>query len=416
MIAIDVIFAITNSSQLQVLLRSVILILLLQVIKRVLHRFFGQEMFHVYGMLTTMQLLCALWLAVYFAVKLGAKKKSVRWVAVSLITLAIALVTETITYQLLQNPGRIPGPLTAAFREYYAMQDMKVPQYDPSIAEYDSAFFYRFRPGVQSRFMNREFDDSFHINSKGMRDDEASLKKPQIVCLGDSYALGWGVEQDSTYCQRIESMTGLRALNAGMVSFGTPREMKALGLVDTSAMSVVVWQHFSNDANENAAYDVARRHLPIRSHGTYEDLVQWTKSSRSYYPFKHSSTILRIAVRMSTGSEQSPYRDNLFGDNNVPIGEQAKRFLQIVSQSPIDFSKTRVVIFNTDLDGYRGFIDSCAAILDQGEFDPVFRNACRFVRLQNVLQASDYYVLDTHLNDRGHAKIARELKKVIDKL
>ena len=50
--------------------------------------------------------------------------------------------------------------------------------------------------------------------------------------LGDSYAMGWGVEQGESFPEILEAATGLRVLNAGVPSYGTPRELLMLERLD----------------------------------------------------------------------------------------------------------------------------------------------------------------------------------------
>ena len=73
-----------------------------------------------------------------------------------------------------------------------------------------------------------------------MRDDEESLKAPEVIVLGDSVAMGWGIEQNETMAQQIEAMAGLKVLNAGISSYGTVREMKLLNRLDLSRVKYLV--------------------------------------------------------------------------------------------------------------------------------------------------------------------------------
>ena len=51
--------------------------------------------------------------------------------------------------------------------------------------------------------------------SAGTRDEEATLEAPDVIVLGDSHAMGWGVEQDETLPQVLARMTGLKVLERG---------------------------------------------------------------------------------------------------------------------------------------------------------------------------------------------------------
>jgi hypothetical protein len=66
--------------------------------------------------------------------------------------------------------------------------------------------------------------DQFVVNTIGVRDNQRSLTQPEIVVAGDSYAMGWGVQQDESFPELIERRTGRRVLNAAVSSYGTVRE------------------------------------------------------------------------------------------------------------------------------------------------------------------------------------------------
>ena len=71
------------------------------------------------------------------------------------------------------------------------------------MGEYDPELTYRLRPGACT-FSELEFVTDYRINSLGVRDDEASLDGPEIIVLGDSFAMGWGVEQQESFLEQGE--------------------------------------------------------------------------------------------------------------------------------------------------------------------------------------------------------------------
>ena len=68
-----------------------------------------------------------------------------------------------------------------------------------------------------------------HTNSCGMRDKERSVIKPEntyrIALLGDSFAFGWGVEEDKIFARRLENNLNEIAqgkINFEVLNFGVP--------------------------------------------------------------------------------------------------------------------------------------------------------------------------------------------------
>ena len=84
---------------------------------------------------------------------------------------------------------------------------------------------YRLRPGVDTKFMGV----NVKTNSFGMRGPETTLEKPpgtyRIALLGDSFAFGWGVEQDKMFAKVAEDTLNSKLTNEPKVeilNFGTP--------------------------------------------------------------------------------------------------------------------------------------------------------------------------------------------------
>ena len=98
--------------------------------------------------------------------------------------------------------------LRDGLRRIYIEEDWSVVQADLDMVEYDPEVTYLLTP-TASRHVNREFDTTIRGNSAGLRDDEASLTSPDVIVLGDSYAMGWGVEQEEAFPQALEKKTGL---------------------------------------------------------------------------------------------------------------------------------------------------------------------------------------------------------------
>ena len=119
---------------------------------------------------------------------------------------------------------------------------------------------------------NREFAVAFNVNSKGLRDTEEALASPEVICLGDSFSLGWGVEEDERYCAYV-SRAGYRTLNVSMSSYGTVRELKLLNGLGLEKLKYLVIQHSGNDAFENGQYAVSGNRLDIMSRSEYDELV-----------------------------------------------------------------------------------------------------------------------------------------------
>ena len=96
--------------------------------------------------------------------------------------------------------------------------------------------FHSLAPDVNGKHSLHEFDVTFRTNSYGLRDKEYSEKSPdnfRILVLGDSFTMGWGVEQDEVFTEVLEKDfekdesldCGVEVLNAGVYGYGTVEEL-----------------------------------------------------------------------------------------------------------------------------------------------------------------------------------------------
>ncbi|MBI1397568.1 MAG: hypothetical protein GC151_16465 [Betaproteobacteria bacterium] len=73
------------------------------------------------------------------------------------------------------------------------------------------------------------FDSTFTTNSHGLRNPEVAYEKPpgirRIVVLGDSFAWGYGVNDEEVFSRRLESaLHHTEVINLGVVGYGTRQE------------------------------------------------------------------------------------------------------------------------------------------------------------------------------------------------
>jgi lysophospholipase L1-like esterase len=64
-----------------------------------------------------------------------------------------------------------------------------------------------FEPGIKAHYHTVEFNSVAEINSLGLRDREISKDKGdkyRIVCIGDSWTYGWGVDIENTWPGKLE--------------------------------------------------------------------------------------------------------------------------------------------------------------------------------------------------------------------
>jgi lysophospholipase L1-like esterase len=339
----------------------------------------------------------------------GLAAKLLRGAIVALIPIALLEVT-------LVAARRFPsvaavGPLRRLARELY-MLDRDYLQMNAAALRMDPRLGYTLRPG-EFRFANTEFDTTFHVNSLGVRDDEASLVRPAIVVLGDSFAMGWGVGQDEAFPQVLERLLGRKVLNTGVSSYGTFRELRLLSEVDTSAANWLVIQFCNNDYFENRKFvDEGPAISPSPPEAFAKAVADYRRQQR-YWPGRYAFHLFaqRWTALAGRPAGEEPYPD--FSSPEVQR-RQADDLVKVLAASPVDLSRFRIVLF--ELNGYnldRGLLLAPLRERLRAPGVPASVRRIALLDLASELGPQYWYVLDDHLRASGHRLIAERLAAFI---
>lgn len=332
----------------------------------------------------------------------------------SSLVLACTLLPELLIAYWLHHPRMIPSPFRKAFQYYYSESARNIIQLNPESGTYDSALFYTLKKSSTFTFSNYEFSNKYHTNSLGLRDDEGSLQKPDIICLGDSYAMGWGVEQGESFAEQLASRSGYNVLNAAISSYGTARELINLSKLDTSNLRYIILQYCQNDFEENETYIRSNYTLPISPKTEYDSAVLLHHWNTYWFPGKHLIGFSKL--NLSREAEERIFKSKKNTQPALPGPEQrAKIFLELLYRSGINFSRIRVFVL--DLNDRSSisddFINRTAEMARSDRYATRFNNNLVMVPVTKFLTDKDYYILDPHLKPGGHRKIAERLYELI---
>ena len=303
-------------------------------------------------------------------------------------------------------------------REVYETFDRDIIQFQPDCARYDSLLTYTLRPGT-CLFSNREFSTAYQINSLGFRDDEHSLLAPEIIVLGDSHAMGWGVEQDETFVALVEKSTGFNTLNAGISSYGTAREALALQRLDKSNLKYLIIQYNQGDHDENKTFVENGFVLPITDKAGYESTSDMHVHRQRYKPLLYFRTLisfykghfLNVAPVVMIPAVKAA--NSVSGTGQQSSEEQAHYFLEILSRlKGMDHVLLIILKVEGRLTEDRYFENALAGLLRENEYPPFIEQA-QILYCADFLTREDYFILDDHLTKAGHRKIAAGLARLI---
>ncbi len=328
-------------------------------------------------------------------------------VRVAALVLATAALLELVLVAVRRLPAlaALPG-LTSIGRQLY-MLDRAYLQMQPGAMRWDPELGYTLAPG-EFRFRSTEFDTRFMVNSAGLRATEAALEAPEIVVLGDSFAMGWGVAQPEAFPQQLAVLTGRRVLNAGIASYGTARELRLLAQLDTSATEWVVIQFCNNDFFENRRFVTAGPDFHTVSEQQYRATIADYRRSSRYWPGRYAATLLGRALGLSE-PEPGP-------DPEDPAAQrlQVETFLTVLERAPVDLARFRLVVL--ELNGHNLHHQFFAPLLRSAIAEPgrpAWQQRMVVLDLASQLPPEDWYVLDDHLRPSGHRLIAQRLAELI---
>jgi hypothetical protein len=315
--------------------------------------------------------------------------------------LALPVLAEALIAVLLARPGWLPasGPLLDGMRHVYLLEDWNVLQASEAMVP-DPALGYRLRPGHWPA-RGREYDTELEIDSAGLRDDERSLTGPDLIVLGDSYAMGWGVAQDESFAQQLEQLTGLTVLDAGIPSYGTARELLLLDQLDRSRLRTVIVQYFINDHAENVAYLAEGAGRVTMSPEEFAANAVAHRARLVYRPFDYLRAFF----------DTTPFTSELEGTTPDAL---ARTCLLVLHSCPalreVPIVLLEVGSWGGEPDGVSGPIETA---LQTNPAWAKLREHMVVLRLAELLTPDDFFVLDPHLRASGHAKIARALAQVL---
>jgi hypothetical protein len=286
------------------------------------------------------------------------------------------------------------GIVVNAYRSYYINFDRDDIQYNPACARYDPDLFYTLKPG-SCTFANREFSVEYRINSLGVRDDEESLRAPEVVVLGDSGAMGWAVAQDETFSAIIGRKTHLRVLNTAVSSYGTARELLMLNKVDRSKLRYVILQYCNNDFEENVAFLDQGYVLPIHDRKAYEDAAARLANRQKPWLLAWLLSDIWTTWR-ARGTSPPP----------DVTRDEVSALVQTLEHGTT-WGDVKLIVLEVSGDARNN--PRFAAELRRQIADPALPAAIREATVLDsarLLTVDDYYLLDDHLNRRGHHTIA----------
>jgi hypothetical protein len=341
----------------------------------------------------------------------GSRPRRQLWLALAVVNLLIVVAILAVLEIALVVMLNHPPPIVLVRRilaGYYTEHDRAIVQFLPECARHDSELGYRLRPG-SCRFKNRGFDTRLDINTAGLRDDEASLVGPEVIVLGDSHAMGWGVEGSEAFPSLLERACGRKVLNAAISSYGTARQMRLLHSLDRRSVRWVIVQYSDNDERENFEFKDRNNRLVPMSAENYAGLQRLVERNRTYRPGKHffrfilflSNRLLnRAGAAHSAGAEAAADAapPSIRQDDDVTV------FLHALAAAPDLPADVRFIVF--EINGRSRNDGAFGKALGTQLATTTQRWPITVLDVAGGLGFDQFLPLDDHMSAQGHRTVS----------
>ncbi len=312
---------------------------------------------------------------------------------------SIVLMMELGIYSTftLVKQQQIKSPAILQFsKNMYFQYFRNIPSFQMGLGKYDRDLFYTLQSGhsVNSNF---EYSNHYQVNSQGTRDDETSLDFPEIIMLGDSHTMGWGVEQEETFSNLLEQKVKKKVLNTGIVSYGTAREFLLFQKLKTDSCQTIIWQYCSNDDRENKSFVENGDQLEISSEREYQFRYKRNFLQSNYYPFKYCFETLAHPIRKVTKRRKE-------GVPSLELASQVDHFFRIIQLMQAGF-KGKIIMFNlesfetTDI-----YYVAFKKYVEENHLEKI-----QLIDMSTILEQEDYFIIDGHINVLGHQKVSEAI-------
>lgn len=296
-------------------------------------------------------------------------------------------------------------PLLSIQKRYYFGGDRNVWQYLRDCVEVDQYMIYVPKNG-NCKFENIEFETVLSFDSTGRSNNfpfDPNLKS--IAVLGDSHAMGWGVNNNETFSAQLQNLTGRRVYNLAVSSYATERELNYLEKMNVlSEVDTIIIQYCDNDLKANLIYPINR------SIG----LDRYLKASDSYLANKKNSLVINFIPGLTAIIPQNiknfikPFLGLKISEiENLNISEHRRNLERVLMEFSDILKNKRVIVF---------FISGGNRIKSPGlNWNGTFnKNNLNVNFIDLGIKDNYFYSLDDHLTSYGHLAIANELLEFIN--
>jgi len=267
---------------------------------------------------------------------------------------------------------------------YHQLGFRKIWQNQADCVEYDNRLIFKPKHG-SCEFHNVEFKTKLNFSDNGRAhstNNKLNNKEIKgIAVIGDSHAMGWGVNDNETFSYILEKKIKKPVYNLAVSGYATNREILALeksNLIDK--IDTVIIQYCNNDYQENISS------LKNQSDNNYFKFQEIQSNNFSF--FKRLRKGIRYAVTI-------PLK---YSEKKLDWKKEEESFLKILNN--YDFLKTKKIIIIYS-NGHEIYYENFRL-----NNNTDIKNI-HFIDID--YKKNDFFLIDGHLNRQGHIKVAERL-------
>ena len=281
--------------------------------------------------------------------------------------------------------------------------------------KYDPELVYIPRPG-KAQFASPDFNVTltFAPDTTRWQPPPANPDAPLVLVAGDSYAMGWGVQDDETYSALLAARYGWNTVNTGVSGYGAPRELlraRKLGLLNRCA--AVVIDFAIKDPRENRAFlNDPRGFIAKKDPAEFWNIMQLYHQQKVSFFSVLRFTCWTLWDHFKTGGWAGLWAG--IHANNDPFGKRVDfgfsgetmvdDFLKVLGHFPELNGKPVIVLEIDDYGSYSDFMPQLQKTVARGS---------NIHPLPIAYEMGDFFRFDNHLSKAGHAHVARCVNQML---
>lgn len=227
--------------------------------------------------------------------------------------------------------------------------------------------------------------------------------KIRIICLGDSFTMGYGVDKSDTWPSQLENKLNsgnekYEVMNLGISGIGSAEELTILKSMIEYNPDIVILQFHSNDfINISEAYESVEELKNEYEKGNLE--IRIDEKEKNEFGMTKNEYINYYINKMAWGIKYKTYTKEEEWNKTEP---HLIKMIEITEKNNIEF-----IIFAFDIYNYQS--TNITRLSD--EYDFTFLNMKEYI---HSLPLTDIRLQDYHFNPNGYDIISDELLKTLE--